>query len=405
MDERGGDRVLALRLREARLGAQLTQAELAERAGLTHRNVSDLETERRGRRVEPAMLRRLASALRVPVGYLLGDSEGPTPQDSQAAIPFRDAAGAKDLLPFDLTRTEEFDELGRRAEHAGITYAAPVRCRSRNTVVNGLRLRFLEWGAPESPTVLLLHVGSGSAHEWDLVALQLQDRYHLYALDQRGHGDSEWARDGDYSPTAVMDDLTAFCDQQGIRSAVVIGCGLLGGLCGAMVSVERPDIAQALVLVDVGPETPPARALVARGGANAPRSFDSLRAYIEYAVGLDPQAAVEDIRYAAPHELFRYRDGRLNTKTAPDMRPASPRSQFDQGPRRIFLFEPEELHQPTLLVRGDLSSMVSQEVAQRFASSLPRGELKTVARAAHRPHEQNPREFLNAIEGFLAAQR
>ena len=88
---------------------------------------------------------------------------------------------------------------------------------SRNIVARHQRFHFLRVGpAPITPTVLLLHGGNQSAHSWDLVSLALADRYHVLALDQRGHGDSEWARDADYSSGAMAADAAAFCAAVGV---------------------------------------------------------------------------------------------------------------------------------------------------------------------------------------------
>ena len=75
--DRGGDPLLAKRLRAARDDAGLTQQELSELVGISQRSVSDLETERRGKRVDPALVRRLAEVLGVTAGYLMGDSGEP----------------------------------------------------------------------------------------------------------------------------------------------------------------------------------------------------------------------------------------------------------------------------------------------------------------------------------------
>jgi hypothetical protein len=61
---------------------------------------------------------------------------------------------------------------------------------------------------------VLLHGGNQSSHSWDLVSLHLADRYHVYALDQRGHGDSEWSRELDYSIDAMASDALAFIADQ-----------------------------------------------------------------------------------------------------------------------------------------------------------------------------------------------
>src|SRR5688572_10002059 len=104
---------------------------------------------------------------------------------------------APGLASLDMTRTDEFASLVSSAHDLGIRVPAAVRYVSRNIVVNGLRFHFLEWGDPAAPPVLFLHGGNQTAHSWDLVSLALADRYHVIALDQRGHGDTEWPRDGE----------------------------------------------------------------------------------------------------------------------------------------------------------------------------------------------------------------
>ena len=105
--------------------------------------------------------------------------------------------------PLDMTNTPEFLSLCESADDLGIQYDKGVRYVSSNVVARHQRFHFLEWGAPSLPNLLLLHGGNQSAHSWDLVSLHLADRFHIIALDQRGHGDSEWARDADYSSHAM----------------------------------------------------------------------------------------------------------------------------------------------------------------------------------------------------------
>ena len=111
---------------------------------------------------------------------------------------------AQDLTPRDMTRSAEFASLLESAADLGIAHASGVRYVSRHTVVRSQRFHFSEWGEPGRPQILLLHGGNQSAHSWDLVSLHLSDRYHVFALDQRGHGDSTWAPDGDYRLEDVL---------------------------------------------------------------------------------------------------------------------------------------------------------------------------------------------------------
>ena len=61
--------------------------------------------------------------------------------------------------------------------------------------------------------MLLLHGGNQSAHSWDLVSLHLADRYHVFALDQRGHGDSDWADEYNW-PTDILDVIHVLRDAE-----------------------------------------------------------------------------------------------------------------------------------------------------------------------------------------------
>ena len=153
--------------------------------------------------------------------------------------------------PLDMTSSDEFTSLLASAADLAIPHSADVRYQSNNIVLRHQRFHFLEWGDSEAPPVLMLHGGNQSAHSWDLVSLHLADRFRVLALDQRGHGDSEWARDADYSSTAMADDASAFLREMGIDSAIVIGHSM-GGLNALRLTLEHPAIVQALVLVDVG---------------------------------------------------------------------------------------------------------------------------------------------------------
>src|SRR5271168_5390275 len=129
-----------------------------------------------------------------------------------------------------MTTTPEFASLLQSAADLGIPHERNARYVSRQTVVRGMRFHFLEWGQADAPPVLLLHGGNQSAHSWDLVALHLSDRFHVFALDQRGHGDSEWSRDVDNSAEAKAADALAFIEDQRLGLPVVIGHSMGGNV-------------------------------------------------------------------------------------------------------------------------------------------------------------------------------
>jgi len=114
------------------------------------------------------------------------------------------------------------------------------------TLSNGLTLHYYEWPGPR-PNLVLLHPSSGYGRMWQATADALGSEFHVYALDQRGHGDS--ARpDGDYSAEEYADDLHLFFRQVGIDKAVVAGQSL-GGRVGQVFAAVYPGEIQALGLV------------------------------------------------------------------------------------------------------------------------------------------------------------
>src|SRR3954471_7693233 len=135
---------------------------------------------------------------------------------------------ADDLAPRDMRASAELGSLMESAADLGIAHEPPVRYVSRQTVLRGMRFHFTEWGDPTAPPVLMLHGGNQSSHSWDLVSLHLADRYHVYALDQRGHGDSEWSRELDYSMDAMVDDAVAFIADQAIDRPIIFGHSMGG---------------------------------------------------------------------------------------------------------------------------------------------------------------------------------
>src|SRR5262245_11546228 len=130
---------------------------------------------------------------------------------------------SSDLAPLDMAASDEFKSLCQSAKDLGIDYSLPVKYRSRNTVVNGLRIHFLEWGDDSMPPIVMCHGGHQSAHSWDMVNLVLGKKFHVYALDQRGHGDSEHPRDAQMGSQVMSNDLVAFIQTMGIEKPIIFG--------------------------------------------------------------------------------------------------------------------------------------------------------------------------------------
>ena len=122
-----------------------------------------------------------------------------------------------------------------------------------------MRLHYLDWGPagrrPGTPggwPLVFLHGGGLNAHTWDIVCLALREEYRCYALDLRGHGDSEWSPAQDYSLGAHLQDLEVFADHLNIARFFLVGQSL-GGIIGIGYASRHPRRLAGLVAVDSGP--------------------------------------------------------------------------------------------------------------------------------------------------------
>jgi 2-(acetamidomethylene)succinate hydrolase len=114
------------------------------------------------------------------------------------------------------------------------------------TLSNGLKLHYYEWPGPR-PILVLLHPSSGYGRMWEWTVRHLGSRCHVFALDQRGHGDSG-RPDGDYSAEEYAHDLYLFFEKVGIDKAIVAGQSL-GGRVGQVFAATHPERIEALALV------------------------------------------------------------------------------------------------------------------------------------------------------------
>ncbi len=298
-----------------------------------------------------------------------------------------------------VSRQEERDHHLLAAERAGLEIADFVAPHHVQCVVDGLRLHGLDWGTPGRPPILFLHGGGQTARTWDLACLALRDDFHCLALDQRGHGDSEWSYGFDYAPESHARDFLGFLDAQGIERAVVVGMSM-GCLNGLHFAAAHPDRVSAFVAVDAGP-------WVRIEGSHAIIDFvreadggDSLDAYIEKALRFNPRRDPRLLAVSLRHNLRALPDGRLTWKT-------DRRLPLDLAAMRARL---EHLQQqvadvrcPTLVLRGAESEVFLDEHAERFAAALPDGRWTRVEGAGHTIQGDAPLTLVREIREFLAA--
>jgi len=300
---------------------------------------------------------------------------------------------AQDLSPRDMTQSPEFASLLASAGDLGIPHSPDVRYVSRHTVVRSQRFHFSEWGEPGRPQILLLHGGNQSSHSWDLVSLHLSDRYHVFALDQRGHGDSEWNREQDYSIDSMVGDAVAFIADQELRDPIVFGHSM-GGRISLTMATQHPGIARALVIVDVGPEISVEGSKTIQHFVVHNVEFDDLEIFLDNVQKYDPFRTRAHIERTVKYNMLRRADGKYISKV--DHRRIPLRNS------ELTLDHVRTLTCPVLVLRGAESNILEPDAAIRFVDALPNGRLVTVPNCGHNVHSGNTPGFLEAITPFLA---
>jgi esterase len=307
-----------------------------------------------------------------------------------------DANGAAKAMT--LSADEYHDHLKTTAVRAGFSFEEVVLPSEKTVLIDKLRFRYLDWGNEGLRPILFLHGGALTAHTWDLCCLALRDEFHCIALDQRGHGDSDWAPDADYSIAAQREDVRGFVNKLGLDRFVLVGMSM-GAINALAFAVNYVEKLSALVLIDAGPE-------VRRRGSSRIRDFvnggakpESLDAIIERALAFNPRRDPKVLRRSLMHNLRQQTDGTWVWKY--DRQRFQQMGEAHAAERQGLADGLARVTCPTLVVRGAESDVFHEEDAVRLAQRLPDGRHITIARAGHTVQGDNPKDLAAALRDFL----
>jgi pimeloyl-ACP methyl ester carboxylesterase len=281
------------------------------------------------------------------------------------------------------------------------TTLACAAARRRRLEVRGLALSFLESGPAGGPPICFLHGGAAHAHWFDAVTPAFADRFHVIALDQRGHGESAWAVPPAYGTEDFVGDLLALFDRLDWRRVTLVGHSM-GGHNAMTFAAWHPDRVAALVIVDSRPAIPPERLEVmhARGqrGQRRPRLHPSAEAAAA-SFRLLPRETVADRALLAHlgRQGVARRDGGWGWRFDPATHGA--RRPVDAWPLL------PRITAPTLIARGALSPILPVEMAERLRAAIAGATLVTIPGAYHHLTLDQPAAFIAALDRFLSGGR
>lgn len=249
------------------------------------------------------------------------------------------------------------------------------------------------------PAVILLHGGGQTRHSWGSARRELvRFGYHVIAMDLRGHGESDWAPDKDYSLDAFKADLLAVIATLPNPPALV-GASLGGLTALVTIGESEEQVASALVLVDVVPTLEEAgKRRVLEFMTGFPRGFADLeeaaRAIEAYTSNRKRRKNPEGLK----KNLRLRSDGRWYWHWDPDLLlgkrgPGRSSPRLHDAARRVNV--------PTLLVRGVRSDVVTAQGARELLKLIPGAELAEVEDAGHMIAGDWNDAFNAAVETFL----
>ena len=264
---------------------------------------------------------------------------------------------------------------------------------SRHVQAHGVRLHYLDWGNETAPPVLLVHGLQDCAGLWDTFACSIRDRYHVMALDQRGHGESDRATAETYRLSDYVQELVEAIEALDLHNLVLMGHSA-GSKNSWIYATQHPERLARLVIVDMDPDS------------FNPGSEEMRKRYREesdeYA---DLDAVIERLRSREPHasEAMLRQNAVAMTKALPNggltwRRDRNVVTAYDRPDAWDYL---PKIKTPTLLVHGAISTLLTTPVADRMEQAIPGCKRVDIPNGGHWSHLEFPDAFEKAVTAFL----
>jgi len=282
---------------------------------------------------------------------------------------------------------------------------------SHSFVSQRLKLRYVDWGNPGAPPLILLHGGRDHSRSWDWTAEALRTKWHVIAPDLRGHGDSEWSPDGDYGTLANLYDLAQLIHQQGLAPVTIVAHSFGGNIALRYAGTYPENVRRLVAIEGLGPSPrmladrlakPPGKRLrdwieAKRASAGrTPRKYASIDEALQRMKEANAYLSDAQARHLTIHGVSQNEDGTYSWKFDPYMRIFPP---FDMAQADI-----EQLWAaiscPTLLMYGEKSWASNPEKDGR-ATHFRNARVILFENAGHWLHHDQFDRFMSELDAFL----
>ena len=267
----------------------------------------------------------------------------------------------------------------------------------RYATVNGLRIHYLDWGMEGKQPLIMLHGIGRVAHTFDHIAPHFAAKYHVIAVDMRGHGDSAWDTKGGYLVEDYTKDIEALAEQLHLRNIVIWG-NSTGGRVAQVFAGMHPELVAAVISEDVGPERPRE---IADGFTSRLKQEDEKG----WASEDDLLASLKGPNSRTPDEILRAY-AHYGSKARPDGRIIWKRDPaIGNGfvPTELWRFV-RQIKSPIIYILGGRSTIVPAPTQEELKRVLPQAQIVTIPGVGHYPSEENTEEFLAIADRFLSSK-
>ncbi len=274
-----------------------------------------------------------------------------------------------------------------------------------------LRLHYVDWGNPDAPPLILLHGGRDHCRSWDWVAQELRRDWHVIAPDLRGHGDSEWPSDGEYSPRACVYDLAQLVHQMKLAPVTIVAHSYGGNISLRYAGIYPETVRKLVAIEGLGPSPkmlkerygqpigPRMRDWIERkrsAAGRTPRRYQSLEDAYRRMKGENSYLTDEQARHLTIHGISQNEDGTYSWKFDNYFRVMPPADMTQSDIESLWA----EITCPTLLLYGE-KSWASNPAEDGRIAHFRNAEVKLYENAGHWLHHDQFDRFMSDLRAFL----